>query len=174
MQQHSTTARRRPGPAVWIAIAALVVALGGTATAARTLIGSNDIANGAIKARHIAPNAVALTKIAPAARAALRGRNGAPGPAGPAGPAGAFDLNKISRVVGAETAVPPGQLGSAVVTCPAGHKVVGGGFATAGFDQTIFASAPSIDGTSWVVLLDNFNATVTTLTGAAYALCVAP
>jgi hypothetical protein len=174
MQQHSTTARRRPGPAVWIAIAALVVALGGTATAARTLIGSNDIANGAIKARHIAPNAVSLTKIAPAARAALRGRTGTPGPAGPAGPAGGFDLSKLVRIVGPEVTVLPGELGTALAACPPGFKVTGGGFTTAGFQETVFGSAPSIDGTTWIVLLDNIAATVTNLTGSAYALCVAP
>ena len=50
---------------------------------------------------------------------------------------------------------------------------MGSGFGTAGFDQTIFASAPSIDGTTWVVLLDNANTVFTNLIGSAYALCVA-
>ena len=169
--------RRALEPVTWIAIAALIVALGGTATAAKSLIGSKDIATGAIKARLIAPSAVTLVKIAPAARAGLRGTSGPQGPAGLPGlpgSAGGFDLNKISRVVGAEVTVLPGLIGTALATCPPGHKVVGGGFATAGFDQTIFASAPSIDGTTWVVLLDNFNAAVTNLIGSAYALCVAP
>jgi hypothetical protein len=166
--------RSRLTPSFVLAIVALVVALGGTATAARTLIGSKDIANGAIKARHIAPDAVTLAKIAPAARGALRGTSGPQGPVGPSGPAGGFDLNKISRVVGAEVTILPGQLGTALAACPLGHKVVGGGFVTIGFDQTIFASAPSIDGTTWIVLLDNQNALVTNLTGSAYALCVSP
>ena len=69
------------------------------------------------------------------------------GPSGPSGPAGGFDLNKISRVVGAEVTILPGQPGTALATCLPGQKVVYG-FGTAGFDQTIFASAPSIDGTT--------------------------
>ena len=173
-ESSSWSRNRVRSPAMIVAILALVVGLGGTATAARTLIGSKDIANGAIKARNIAPGAVTLAKIAPAARAALQGTSGPQGPSGPSGPAGGFDLNKISRVVGAEVTILPGQLGSALATCPVGHKVVGGGFVTIGFDQTVFASAPSIDGTTWVVLLDNANALVTDLTGSAYALCVAP
>lgn len=170
----SDTARPKLTPSFVLALVALVVALGGTATAARTLIGSKDIATGAIKARNIAPGAVTLGKIAPAARAALQGTSGPQGPSGPSGLAGGFDLNKISRVVGAEVTILPGQLGSALATCLPGQKVVGGGFVTVGFDQTVFASAPSIDGTTWVVLLDNANAQVTNLIGSAYALCVAP
>ncbi len=168
---------RTPSPGTLIAVAALVVALGGTATAARTLIGSNDIANGAIKARHIAPNAVTLAKINAPARAALRGAAGPAGPAGPTGApgvAGGFDLSKLNRVVGPEVTILPGELGSALAACPPGQKVTGGGFSTLGFQETVFASAPSIDGTTWVVFLDNTAATVTNLTGSAYALCVAP
>jgi len=166
--------RRTPSPATWIAITALVVALGGSATAASTLIGSKDIANGAIKARHIAPNAVTLVKIAPPARAALRGTPGPQGPAGPAGPAGGFDLSKLGRFVGPTVTVLPGEVGTAMATCPPGQKVTGGGFQTDGFQETVFASAPSIDGTTWVVFLDNTATSVTDLIGAAYALCVAP
>lgn len=165
------TRRRAPSAATWIAIAALMVALGGTATAAKTLIGSKDIATGAIKARHLAPGAVTLAKVAPAARASLRG---ASGPQGPAGPAGGFDPNKLTRVVGVTVTVLPGNVGTAAVTCPAGQKVTGGGFQTDGFQETVYASAPTIDGTGWIVFLDNTAALVTDLLGAAYALCVGP
>jgi len=188
----TSASRRRITPAGLLAFIALVVALGGTATAARTLIQSRDIAPGAVKARHIAPNAVTLPKIAPAARRALRGRTGpagrpgqpgavgptgatgAAGPAGATGPAGGFDPSKLHRVEGADVTVAPGQLGNATATCPAGQRVTGGGFLSVGYDQTVFASAPSIDGTTWVVMLDNANAQYTDLTGRAFALCVSP
>jgi hypothetical protein len=66
-----------------IACIALAVALGGTATAARTLIHSKDIAPGAVKARNIAKGAVTKAKLARGVGVA-----GPQGPQGPAGPKG--------------------------------------------------------------------------------------
>jgi hypothetical protein len=79
----------RPSPAMLVAVAALVVSLGGTATAASVLITSSaqigsgaitggDIRNGTIKRRDLDAR---LRK--------QRGARGLPGPAGPQGPAGA-------------------------------------------------------------------------------------
>jgi hypothetical protein len=81
-----------PSPAMVVAVAALVVSLGGSATAASVLITSSaqigsgsitssDIRNGAIKRRDLDAGLRPLRGI--------RGPEGAPGPAGPAGPAGA-------------------------------------------------------------------------------------
>jgi len=80
-----------PSPAMVVAVAALVVSLGGTATAASVLITSSaqigsgsitssDIRNGAIKRRDLNAGLRPLR--------GSRGPVGAPGPAGPAGPAG--------------------------------------------------------------------------------------
>lgn len=208
---------RRITPAGVLAFVALVVALGGTATAARTLVQSRDIAPNAVKAHHIAPNAVtarnlapnavrtrnvaggAVTeaKIAPAVRNALRGPQGPagapgapgatgnpgtpgaagpagnPGATGPAGPAGAIDLSKLRQVEGPKVTVAPGDIDGAIATCPAGHRVTGGGFVSIGVDEKVYASAPNVPGTGWVVMLDN-RASMYTVTGSAYALCVAP
>ena len=80
-----------PSPAMVVAVAALVVSLGGTATAASVLITSSaqigsgsitssDIRNGSIKRRDLTAGLRPLR--------GTRGPVGAPGPAGPAGPAG--------------------------------------------------------------------------------------
>ena len=53
-----------------VTLVALAMALGGTATAAKTLIRGKDIASGAIGSRQLASGAVTLAKIAPSASAA--------------------------------------------------------------------------------------------------------
>ena len=73
-----------------VALIALFVALGGTATATTLeLITSAQIKNGTIQ----------LVDISPRAKAALRGRPGPEGPPGVVGPSGGFDPNKIVYVV---------------------------------------------------------------------------
>lgn len=89
---------RRPSPATMISCVALAVALGGTATAARTLIQSKDIAPGAVKARNLAKGAVTKAKLAPGV--AIAGPQGPQGPRGLAGPKG-------------DTGLAPGSVGSA-------------------------------------------------------------
>jgi hypothetical protein len=54
----------QPSPAMVVACVALAVAVGGTATAARTLVRSKDIAPGAVKARNIASGAIQTRNIA--------------------------------------------------------------------------------------------------------------
>jgi hypothetical protein len=70
---------RRPSPALLLAVAALILALGGTATAA-VVITSGQIKDGTIRARDLDPK---LRK-----QLASRAVPGLVGPAGPAGPAG--------------------------------------------------------------------------------------
>jgi hypothetical protein len=83
---------KHPSPAMVVAVTALVVSLGGSATAASVLITSSaqigsgsitssDIRNGSIKRRDLHAGVRPLR--------GGRGPEGAPGPAGPAGPAGA-------------------------------------------------------------------------------------
>jgi hypothetical protein len=78
---------RRPSPAMLVALAALFIALGGTASAALVITGANvrngslsgrDIKNGTIKGADVRNNSLTAKDI----RGRLRG------PAGPAGPAG--------------------------------------------------------------------------------------
>ncbi len=79
------------------AIGAVFVAVGGPATAARLIDGS-DIKPGTIESRQLADGAVTPSKLSRRVRRALAGRagpagrngaNGAPGPQGPQGPQGA-------------------------------------------------------------------------------------
>lgn len=110
-----TGLRRHLTPGNAVAMAALVVALGGTGVAASTLangsvtsakiangsVTSTKIANGSVKSAKIAKSAVTSAKIAagavtasqiaPATLAAMQGRIGPAGPAGPPGPAGPSD-----------------------------------------------------------------------------------
>lgn len=176
---------KRPSPAMLVALIALAVALGGTATAARNLIIAKDIAPGAITARHLAPGAVTTAKIAPSAVttqklaagarsvqvASLPGPQGAPGPAGPAGPqgpAGGLDPAKVSTVEGPDVFLASGDIGTAIALCPAGQRATGGGFFS-----SVGITAASLPGTSsWGVIVNND--TVIGITVNAYVVCVAP
>ena len=83
--------RRRPSPALVVAIIALVVASAGTATAAGVLIKrSSQVARGAINSGDLANDkAVNLGDLTPAARLALQNDAGPTGPQGERGPQGA-------------------------------------------------------------------------------------
>ena len=74
--------RRRPSPALVVAIIALVVATAGTATAAGVLITrSSQVARGAINSGDLANDkAVNLGDLTPAARLALQNDAGPTGP----------------------------------------------------------------------------------------------
>jgi hypothetical protein len=67
MSRMRALSRRRPSPAMVIALIALFAALGGTATALRgkNSVRSDDIAPGQVKTRDLAPRAVKAGKIAP-------------------------------------------------------------------------------------------------------------
>lgn len=166
---------RRPAPAMVIATVALFVALGGTAVAARSLITSRDIKNGTIR----------LVDIAPATKKALRGQIGPQGPAGPtgaqgaqgrvgptgpAGAPGAFAPSKISYVVAPTLIGPRG--GTATASCPAGAKVVGGGYtSTPSPGATIASSRATSDGSGWAVTATNSGGP---FSFSAVAVCAAP
>jgi hypothetical protein len=160
-----------------VAVTALVVALGGSATAARTLITSKDIAPGAITSRQLAPGAVTSRNIASAAvtRAKLaRSARPVPGPQGPPGPAGLVDLSKIHQIQGPTVVIPANNVGFATADCPAGEKVIGGGYlmVTLASSATPAASRPLPSQTSWRVTVNNTG--TTSVTVEAYAICVAP
>lgn len=81
---------RRPSPALIVACVALIVALGGTATAASVAIRSSaQIAPGVIQKSDLSTRALrSLTKTGPAGPAGAAGQPGADGTTGPAGPRG--------------------------------------------------------------------------------------
>lgn len=86
---------RLPKPATVIAGVALFAAIGGTATAATTLIDGKNIRAGTITAKQVKNGSLGTADLSRAARAALRGARGAngaqgaPGATGAAGPQGA-------------------------------------------------------------------------------------
>jgi hypothetical protein len=134
--------RMRVSPAMVVALVSLFVALSGVAAAGTVaLINGSQIKN----------HTIGLSKLTPAAIAALHGRPG------PAGPAGGFDPNKVTYVQGTTTTVQPFSSSGAAVTltatCPAGSKAIaGGGFTSIAI---VGASLASADGTSWSVIVIN-------------------
>jgi hypothetical protein len=135
-----------------IAMLALGVALGGTATAGTMgLIGSPQIKNHSIQVVDLSPAAVRAlhgqrgtsgTSGYNGARGATgaQGASGAQGVAGVAGASGTFDPNKLSYIDGPDVTVLPGDVGTATASCPAGKAAISGGFfssvARIGFSET--------------------------------------
>src|SRR5690606_9911786 len=89
-------------PATIIALLALFVAIGGTATAASGLISGKKIKPGTLTAKQLKKKTITTNKLAPATVAALRGPQGAQGEkgdkgiTGPQGPDGPKVLNSYS------------------------------------------------------------------------------
>jgi hypothetical protein len=103
------------------------------------------------------------------------GPTGDPGPAGLQGPAGEDGAPGISGYEIVRGPVVSGEGGriTAVATCPAGKKVLGGGgTAFANVDYRIETSVP-IDGTSWSVSFspDTSSSPNAGFTVAAFAVC---
>lgn len=93
--------RRWPPPSIFLAGAAVFVALGGSAVAATGLIRAGDIAPGAVTSRAIKNGAVEPKDLSTTTRALLRaGVNGAAGPAGSNGANGANGPNGANGTQG--------------------------------------------------------------------------
>lgn len=87
----TTSRRRRPSGAMIVALVALLMSMGGTATAAKFLItSSSQIKDGAVTGRDVKDRSLGANELSPAAVAALSAGKGEPraGSAGPAGPKG--------------------------------------------------------------------------------------
>jgi hypothetical protein len=130
-----------------IIIAAIVAALvsATAATAASGLITGAQIKNGSI----------GLVDLSANAKRALKGQRGPAGPAGLQGlqgVAGGFDPAKVTYVTGPTSTFGPGATGSVRATCPAGTKVLGGGY----FANIMHvAGSQTFDGQSWNVIIGN-------------------
>jgi hypothetical protein len=163
-----------PSPAMVVATAALIVALGGTSYAVVALpknsVGAKQLRKNAVTSAKIKNGTVAAKDLQRSLQTAIAapgpaGPAGAAGPAGPGGAAGApggFDLSKIVNRAGAEVVVPAGSVDArAVAACAAGEKAISGGFVISGDPGTGFAwaSAISVAGTEWIVDIDNTGGT---------------
>ena len=144
-----------------LAIAA-AVALSAGAAEAVSQITSAQIKNRTIRAVDLHPSTVKY----------LRGQRGPAGPAGslgPTGPAGGFDPSKISYVQGPTTTIPGSGAATLRAACPAGTKVIGGGYIGA----TLTAGdVPLASTNEWAAVVGNLSTTATT--GYAVAICAAP
>jgi hypothetical protein len=147
------------------------------ATAATIVVTSKNIKNGTIQTVDISAKAKRALKgnRGPRGPAGPQGAPGAPGAQGLPGPAGAngvnggFDPNKVSYVQGPTTTIPANGIGTLQVFCPAGTKVLAGGY----FANTGVAFSDHNFGASdWSVGIDNFGG----IEGAGYAFatCGAP
>ena len=143
---------RFPSPALAVAMAALFVALSGTAVAAgvvplakRALTADNAKKLGGQTAAQISSTAAAR-----------------PGPASSA--AGLTTVRSAPVNVGAESVAP------GTVACAAGEKASGGGFAMASGAPLLVSSAPTSDGAGWTMVV--LNIADTGGSGTAYAICV--
>jgi hypothetical protein len=150
-----------------IIIAAIVAALvsATAATAASGLITGAQIKNGSI----------GLVDLSANAKRALKGQRGPAGPAGPAGiqgiqgVPGGFDPAKVSYVTGPTSSFDPGVVGSVKASCPAGTRVLGGGYFA---NITHVGGSQTFDGQAWTVII--LNDTSISVNANAFAVCGAP
>ena len=151
----------------------LIVA--GSAFAGGALVTSAQIKNGTIQVADMSPQAVRALR----GQRGADGANGAPGPQGPSGPqgppgiagapgpAGGFNPAKVTVITGGQASIPSYGVGTSTADCPAGTRVIAGGFAGSGDP---FVSAPS--GNSWRVSASTEFSSGANVT--AYAVCAAP
>jgi hypothetical protein len=138
---------RLPSPALVIAVIALFVALGGTAFAT---------VNAIVPKAKLSLNSLKLQGKTAAQVAAI------PGPATSA--AGLVAVRTVSFSLGA------GGVQQVSAACQSGEKAVGGGYSTSGAVLSA-TSAPSSDGSSWQMVLVNFDSSAGT-SGTGYAVCL--
>jgi hypothetical protein len=174
-----TILRPLGSPAMIVACAALIVALGGVSYAAGVLpkgsVGTAQLQKKAVTASKLRANSVSGLKVKDGSLAAAdfkagqlpQGPQGDPGAQGPKGDAGAPGVSGRQYVIGAEVSVNPGQLGGAQVTCPAGKKVMGGGGGSEG--NTPITAMGQINDSTWAVLARNDEAVPVKV--SAHAIC---
>ena len=155
--------RRRPSPALVVAMVALFVALGGTAGAVvnaavplakRALVADNAKKVGGLTATQ-------LGTAAAQAGAELSAK--VPGPASTA--------SALVTIKTAPWSLGGGQGNDFAAACDAGQKVVAGGYDNPSGDALALDTRPGPDGTSWRVFLVNISDTAGA-SGTVYAICL--
>lgn len=193
----SDTKQRRFRPsklvAIVVALLALTVAISSTATAA-FMVGSNQIKNNAVKAKHIKKNAVKPRHIkknavrprhikknaikpghlSPGALADLKGEKGDRGPTGfglrgPKGEKGDPGLNNRT-LAKYQFTLAAGETRVVGATCPVGSVALGGGFWAQNYDLDVISNQPSTSSPRrWNVAAKNTGSTNAIL--EAHAVC---
>ena len=156
---------RLPSPAMAVALAALFVALSGTAVAA----GVPGLAKRAL----VADNAKKLAGQTPAgllasakqqAEAAAANAAKQPGPASTAG-----GLVVIKSAVWNTN---PRGGGNFTAMCDAGQKVIGGGWSDPGDWSSSYQSMPTADGNGWTVNIYTVSVAPGPQSGSVFAMCL--
>jgi hypothetical protein len=158
---------KRPSAATIIAFMALFAVLGGSAYAARQIT-SKDIKNGTIKTVDMSSSAKQALKgnTGPRGPQGVPGAQGIQGSAGPQGPVGPSELSALTPVTGS-LMIAAGAVDGGTVACPAGTRVVSGGFFADG--GVVFLDAAGADRGGWAVAVDNSaGGTAVELTADAY------
>ena len=167
---------RHVTPANAIALAALLVALGGTGYAATTLSNASvttaKLANGSVTSTKLANASVTKAKLAKRAVTAdkvalgtLTAANFAPNVLG------GLSASKVTVVPGTPVNVPPGSSGTtAIATCPTGQRAISGGY-NVGLSAFADATGPTADGTGWSVTASTGGSPASI---TATVVCVAP
>ncbi|HST38762.1 MAG TPA: hypothetical protein VLK58_04610 [Conexibacter sp.] len=142
--------RRLPKPATVIAGVALFAAVGGTATAASTLIDGKNIRAGTITARQVKNGSLGTADLSRAARAALRGARGATGATGATGAAGPQGAPGAQGLPGAQGAQglqgiegPQGPAGRDGVVTPQSSTLGGRNLAAGATTRVLSKTVPS-------------------------------
>jgi hypothetical protein len=159
---------------VYVALALLCLGVG-TAWAAGSITGA-DIKDNSITGKDVRNRSLTPADFKGSVRGAAgatgpqgpQGAQGPPGPAGTQGPAGPSALSTLTAHYGQVT-VAANDVDGGTLSCPAGQRVVSGGFYVDGSDVEVFLSEASDNRTGWVVAADNSDsATPATLEAAAY------
>ncbi len=168
-------ADRRPVGAMAVVVVAVVVALGGTATAA-TLVTSSHIKNNTIRSADVRDRSLRLSDLATGVQRKLvtKATNAGPtGPAGPAGPAGPQGIPGLSQVEVVSAQSDASNAGKFVeVQCPQGKTMIAPGASISPTSSATLTAVRPEDGGAQAVATDDpddgFPWRVT-----AYAVCAA-
>ena len=164
---------RRISPSMLVAVVALVLSCTGGAVAAGYItsaqVKDNSLTGRDIRNRSLTPADFSGSVRGDDGRDGAPGPTGPQGPAGPAGPQGPAGPSAVSALTTSEAADhPAGAVDGGTVACPAGQRVVSGGFFSD--SGVVFLSRPTGDRTGWMVAVDNSGSSVSgDLEG--YALC---
>jgi hypothetical protein len=163
---------------VVLAVVVLLVAMTGSATAARLITGrqikdgsvtGRDVHNGSLTGGDVRNGSLSADEF----EGSLTGAPGPAGPQGPAGPAGPAGANGVSgyEYVIADVIIP--RLGSAHqdAVCPVGKRAVGGGMSSSSpVVVRLLESAPLNSGLGWTAGMANSSGSA--VTGYVWAVCV--
>src|SRR5215218_562128 len=192
--------RNLASPAMIVACAALIVALGGVSYAAGVLpknsVGTAQLQKKAVTGAKLRNDAVTGAKVkngsliaadfkasqlpaGPQGPKGDTGAHGAPGPQGPKGDKGNAGATNVTKRSAVGPSVAPSNYSNAIASCQAGETLVGGGAAyefTGQFvtDPTLTESGPAPNSdSSWRVSYRNDGAGGP-MRAIAYALCASP